>query len=151
VKCDIGVMVTQSLKTHMKEQWGRECIAPTHSQPRHYVRLVVSVTLRPLFIPGQRTTDTHRTGDWVAPRPGLNTEVREEILLPLQGIEPLSPGRPVRSQTMYWLNYPAHGVDVNIIFKCILKKWNIHRLYCMSWIHLAQGGYQWRKYTSLET
>jgi hypothetical protein len=25
------------------------------------------------------------------------------------GIEPRSPGRPARSQTLYWLNYPAHN------------------------------------------
>jgi hypothetical protein len=27
--------------------------------------------------------------------------------LPLPGIQPRSPGRPVRSQTLYWLSYPA--------------------------------------------
>jgi hypothetical protein len=27
--------------------------------------------------------------------------------LPLPGIEPQSPGRPVRSQTLYWLSYPG--------------------------------------------
>jgi hypothetical protein len=28
--------------------------------------------------------------------------------LPLPGIEPRSPGCPARSQTLYWLSYPAH-------------------------------------------
>jgi hypothetical protein len=31
----------------------------------------------------------------------------EEKSLPLPGIEPRSPGRPVCSQTLYWLSYPA--------------------------------------------
>jgi hypothetical protein len=37
----------------------------------------------------------------VGPRAGLDTEVRGKILLPLPGIEPRSPSRPVRSQTLY--------------------------------------------------
>jgi hypothetical protein len=43
-----------------------------------------------------------------APRVGLDTEVRGKILLPLKGIEPGSPDRPTRSQTLYSLSYPAH-------------------------------------------
>jgi hypothetical protein len=72
---------------------------------------VVSVTPRPHFSPGERTPstpDTHCTGGWVDPRSGLDTEVRGKILSPLPGIEPWSPGRPARSQTLYWLGYPAH-------------------------------------------
>jgi hypothetical protein len=42
-------------------------------------------------------------------RAGLDTEVRGKILSPLQEIEPRSPGRPVRIQTLYWLCYPAHN------------------------------------------
>jgi hypothetical protein len=44
---------------------------------------------------------THCTGGWVGLRAGLDTEVRRKILLPLPGIEPRSPGRPARSQTLY--------------------------------------------------
>jgi hypothetical protein len=40
------------------------------------------------FPPGERTPGTHWTEDWVGPRAGLDTEVREKILLPLPGIEP---------------------------------------------------------------
>jgi hypothetical protein len=47
---------------------------------------VVSVTLRPRFIPEERTPATHCTGGWVNPRAGLDTEVRGNILLPLQGV-----------------------------------------------------------------
>jgi hypothetical protein len=49
----------------------------------------------------ERTPGTHFTGGWVGLRVGLDTEARGEILLPLPGIEPRSPGRPVRSQTLY--------------------------------------------------
>jgi hypothetical protein len=79
---------------------------------------VVSVTPRPHFTPEERTPGTHCTGGWVGPRAGLDTEVRGKILLPLPGIEPLSPGRPARSQTLYCLSYPAHKISVyqNIYF-----------------------------------
>jgi hypothetical protein len=39
----------------------------------------------------------------VGPRAGLDTEAKGRIRLPLLGIEPRSPGRPVRSQTLYYL------------------------------------------------
>jgi hypothetical protein len=35
------------------------------------------------------------------PQSWSNTEAREKIILPLPGIEPLSPGRPVCRQTLY--------------------------------------------------
>jgi hypothetical protein len=50
-----------------------------------------------------------RTGGWVDLRAGLRTEVRGKILSPLPGIEPRSPRRPARCQTLYWLSYPAHS------------------------------------------
>jgi hypothetical protein len=53
------------------------------------------------LFPGERTPGTHCTGGWVGPRPGLDTGVRGKNPLPLPGIEPRSPGRPVRSQTLY--------------------------------------------------
>jgi hypothetical protein len=43
----------------------------------------------------------HCTGGWVSPRAGLVTEATGEILSPLPGIEPPSPGRPARSWTLY--------------------------------------------------
>jgi hypothetical protein len=61
---------------------------------------VVSVTPRPRFSPEERTLGTHCTGGWVGPRAGLDTEVRGKILSPLPGIEPRSPFRPARSQTL---------------------------------------------------
>jgi hypothetical protein len=68
---------------------------------------VVSVTPRPCFSPGKTTPGTHCTGGWVGPRAGLDIKARGKILSLLPGIEP-SPGHPVRSQTLYWLSYPAH-------------------------------------------
>jgi len=44
----------------------------------------------------------------MGPRAGMETEVRGTIILPLPGIEHGSPGRAVRSQTLYWLREPAH-------------------------------------------
>jgi hypothetical protein len=51
--------------------------------------------------PGERTPDTHWPGGCVGPRAGLDTEATGKILSPLPGIEPRSPGRPARSQTLY--------------------------------------------------
>jgi hypothetical protein len=55
--------------------------------------------------PGKWPPGTHWIGSWVGPRAGLDTEVRRKILSPLPGIEPRSPGRPIRSQTLYWQSY----------------------------------------------
>jgi hypothetical protein len=38
--------------------------------------------------------------EW-APEPVWTQTLEEKILLPVPGIEPQSPGRPVRSQTLY--------------------------------------------------
>jgi hypothetical protein len=67
----------------------------------------ISDTLRPRLSPGERTPGTHWTGGWVGPRAGLDSDVRGKFLLPLPGNEPVSPGTPVRSQTLHWLSYPA--------------------------------------------
>jgi hypothetical protein len=56
------------------------------------------------FTPGESTPGTHWTGGWVGPRAGLDTEDRGKNPLPLPGIEPRSPGRPARSQTLYCLS-----------------------------------------------
>jgi hypothetical protein len=53
-----------------------------------------------LYLRG-RIPGTHSTGGWVGPTASLDTKVREKILSPLLGIEPRSPGRPARSQTLY--------------------------------------------------
>jgi hypothetical protein len=62
---------------------------------------VVSVTPWLHFTLGERTLCIHCTGGWVDPRASLDTEATGKILLPLLGIEPQSPGRAARSQTLY--------------------------------------------------
>jgi hypothetical protein len=81
---------------------------------------VVSVTPRPRYIPRERIPNTHCTVGWVGPKAGLDTEVK--ILSPLPGFEPRSPGRPARSQTLYWLSYPAHEMVCYQMFagNCII-------------------------------
>jgi hypothetical protein len=50
------------------------------------------------------TPGTHWTGGWVGPRAGLDAEARRKILCLCRGS---NPGRPVGSQTLYWLSYPG--------------------------------------------
>jgi hypothetical protein len=67
------------------------------------------------------TLGTHCTGGWVSPRAGLDTEARAKIILPLLGIELRSPGRPYRSQTLYWLSYKGHSKEsrrINSVASC---------------------------------
>jgi hypothetical protein len=66
--------------------------------------------------PGERTPGTHCTGGWLGPRAGLDTEIREKNPLPLSGIEPRSPGRPVRCQTLYWLSYPGSTLSYRLLY-----------------------------------
>jgi hypothetical protein len=70
-------------------------MVPTHSLPWHYGGVSVSVTLRPRIPTGKGPLY------WVVLRDCLDTEVRGKITLPLPVIEPVSPGGPARSQTLY--------------------------------------------------
>jgi hypothetical protein len=54
-----------------------------------------------ILAPGKGPPGTYCTGGWVGLRAGLDTEVRGKIPTLLPGIEPRSPGRPVRGQTLY--------------------------------------------------
>jgi len=54
-----------------------------------------------LYPRGKDPPGTHWAGGWVGSRAGLDTEARGKIISPLPGIEPGSPGRPARSQTLY--------------------------------------------------
>jgi hypothetical protein len=49
---------------------------------------------------------TGQKAGW-ASEPVWTQKLEEKFLSPLPGIEPRSPGHPVRSQTLYWLSYPA--------------------------------------------
>jgi hypothetical protein len=76
---------------------------------------------------GERTPRTQCTGCWVGPRASLDTDVRGKNLLPVPGIEPRSPGFPVRSQTLYWLSYsdscsvsiPGRNVDNDLLWSTV--------------------------------
>jgi hypothetical protein len=52
-------------------------------------------------LPWERTPGTRFTGCWVGPRACLDTEVLEEKSFAPAGDRTRSPGRPVRSQTLY--------------------------------------------------
>jgi hypothetical protein len=81
------VVTVKTVPLHATEALGgRGGIAPTHFQPWSRWGWVVSVTPRPRFSSGERTTSTHCTGGWVGPRAGLDTEVRGKILSPLPEI-----------------------------------------------------------------
>jgi hypothetical protein len=51
--------------------------------------------------PRGKDPGTHWIGGCVGPRTGLDAEARRKILCPCRGS---NPGRPVRSQTVYWLS-----------------------------------------------
>jgi hypothetical protein len=57
------------------------------------------------FTPGERTPGTHRTGGWVGPIAGLDTEARGKILCPSRGSNPDRPVvQPVVRQYTDWAN-----------------------------------------------
>jgi hypothetical protein len=68
-----------------------------------------------LYPPGEKTPGTHCTGRWVGPRAGLDTRGYRKNSLPLPEIEPRSPGRPVRSQTLHCLSYPVRTMFMQTI------------------------------------
>jgi hypothetical protein len=83
---------------------------------------VVSVTPLQHFGPGERTPGTHCTRGWVGLRACLFTEVRGKNPLPLPGIEPQSPGRPVHRQILYWLSYPGSPYVTQSSKICIINR-----------------------------
>jgi hypothetical protein len=75
--------------------------------------------------PKERIPGTHWAGGWVGLRAGLGAEVRRKILCPCWGS---NPGHPVRSQTLYWLSYPAPC--------CFIWTWNLS--------FILREEYKWR-------
>jgi hypothetical protein len=68
---------------------------------------MVSVTPRQRFSPGKGPPVPFVQEAGWSSEPVWKQEATGKILSPLLGIEPLSPGRPARSQTLYWLSYPG--------------------------------------------
>jgi hypothetical protein len=54
--------------------------------------------------PWGKVPGTHSTGGWVGPRAGLDAEATGKFLCLCRGS---NPGRPVHSQTLYFLSYPS--------------------------------------------
>jgi hypothetical protein len=91
--------------------------------------VVVSTTPRPLY-PRERP-GTHCTEGWVVLRAGL---VLCENLAPT-GIR--SPDRPARSQSLYWLSYPAHMLKLRCRAKIIRVKGREKCSACTHWRHVT--------------
>jgi hypothetical protein len=81
---------------------------------------VISVTLRPRFIP----FGTHWIRGCVRPRAGLDAGVRRKILCPCRGS---NPDRPARSQTLYCLSYRGCEMSTGL---CKKKGWNCAAQHC---------------------
>ena len=67
----------------------------------------VSITPRPLFTPGEDPVPTVQGTGW---DPGLVWTGAENLAR--TGIR--SPDRPARSQSLYWLRYPAHYEETSL-------------------------------------
>jgi hypothetical protein len=90
-----GVTNTKAVPLHaMKALGGRGNIAPIHSPSgqRHAPAALYSQGKDP---------STYCTGGWVDHRARLDTQARGKIISPLPWIEPSSPGRSARNQTLY--------------------------------------------------
>jgi hypothetical protein len=69
---------------------------------------VVSAPPLPCFTPGERTPRYPLDRRLGGPQSRSGYRGYRKNPLSPPGIEPRSPGRPSRSQTLYWLRYPAH-------------------------------------------
>jgi hypothetical protein len=98
----------------MEALGGRGGIAPTHSRPRHYMGVSGQRHAPTALLPpgkGPPVPIVQEAG-W-ASEPVWTQRLEEKNPLPPPGIEPRSPGRPVRSETLYCLSYPGSNVNGN--------------------------------------
>jgi hypothetical protein len=106
----------------MEALGGRGGIAPTHSRPRHSLG-VSDQRYAPaaLVSPGKGPpVPIVQEAGW-APEPVWTQRLEEKSFAP-PGIEPRSPGRPARSQTLYCLSYPGSNLKMylrKIVFVCL--------------------------------
>jgi hypothetical protein len=95
------VLKSKAVPLHaMEALGGRGDIAPTHSRPRHYMGGEWSTSRHGRALPpgkGPPVPIVQEAG-W-APEPIWTQRIEEKSFLP--GIEPRSPGRPVRNKTLY--------------------------------------------------
>jgi hypothetical protein len=68
---------------------------------------IVSVTSQSRFTPGNGPRRIHWMGGWMSSESIWTQRLEEKSSLLPPGIEPRSPGRRIRSQTLYWLSYPT--------------------------------------------
>jgi hypothetical protein len=107
--CRAGIICCKgkSVPLHaMEALGGRGGIAPTHSRPRQWMGVSGQRHAPAAFYPrgkDSRYPLDRRLGG-LQSRSGHR---QRKNPLPLPGIEPRSADRPVRSQTLYWLSYPA--------------------------------------------
>jgi hypothetical protein len=101
---------------------------------------VVGVMLWLCFSPRERTPSTHCTGGWVGPRASLDSEATGKIHSPLLGIVPRLPSHPARSETLYWLSYPARNKSTtDQIFPMLQVLENMNTMgQCVSYIHASR-------------
>jgi hypothetical protein len=108
---------SKAVPLHALEALGvRGGIAPTHSRPRHEMG-VGSQRHAPaaLYSRGKdpRYPLYRRLG---GPQSRSGHRGYRKNPLPLPGIESRSPGRPARSQTLYWLSYSAPSTSYELQF-----------------------------------
>jgi hypothetical protein len=102
----LGIKQKQSHNTPMEVQGERMYSSysfTTSAQDGMSGQLLAPASLYPR---GKDPPGNHWIGGWVGPGIGLDTDARGKILLPLPGVEPRSPGRPVRIQTQF--SYADH-------------------------------------------
>jgi hypothetical protein len=82
----------EAVPLHAMEVLGeRGGIAPTHSWPRHWMRVSGQCHSLAMLYPQGRDPGTHWTGGWVGPRTSLDTEARGKILFLCWGSNPNRP------------------------------------------------------------
>jgi hypothetical protein len=99
------VIKAKALPIHAMKALGGRGIAPTHSPPRHKWGWMIRVTPRPRPEKGPPVQEAGWT-----PGPGWTRRLEEKSFR-LYRDRPRSPGRPARSQTLYWLSYSPHLED----------------------------------------
>jgi hypothetical protein len=129
--------IKQSQNIRMESQGGEDVqLLLMHDLGTIWV-WVISVTPRPRFTPEVKISGVGQEAGW-APELVWTQEVRGKILFPLPRIEPRSPSRPVRSQTLYRLlrrpTYSMHTLSTKHYGLKFLTKLYDNNIYVHSYI-----------------